>query len=84
MIRRFRFFFVLLLVGGLLFVLWSAVSIYVYSRRDEAQEADAAIVLGAAVFGTRPSPVLRERINHAVSLYEAGYVDKIIFTGGLG
>lgn len=84
MMKRLRNIFLVLLLGGLLLVLYSAVSIYVYSRRDDAQEADAAIVLGAAVFGDRPSPVLRERINHAINLYEAGYVDKIIFTGGLG
>jgi len=79
-----RKIFLLLLLGSLLLVLWSAVSIYIYSRRDDTREADAAIVLGAAVFGTRPSPVLRERTNHAIELYQAGYVDTIIFTGGLG
>jgi uncharacterized SAM-binding protein YcdF (DUF218 family) len=84
MIRRLRTLFLLVGVLGLLLVLYSAVSIYAYSRRDEAREADAAIVLGAAVFGDRPSPVLRERINHAIYLYETGYVDRIIFTGGLG
>jgi uncharacterized SAM-binding protein YcdF (DUF218 family) len=64
--------------------LWAAVTVYGYSRRDETRQADAAVVLGAAVFGDRPSPVLRERINHAIGLYEAGYIDRIIFTGGLG
>jgi uncharacterized SAM-binding protein YcdF (DUF218 family) len=61
-----------------------AVDVYVYAARTDTRRADAAIVLGAAVFGDRPSPVLRERINHAISLYEDGYVDVIIFTGGLG
>lgn len=84
MFKRILKIGLLLLLGSFLFVLWSAVSIYTFSRRDEAREADAAIVLGAAVFGDRPSPVLRERINHAIGLYEAGYVDVIIFTGGLG
>ena len=82
--RRLRNIFLLIGLLGLVLVLYSAVSIYVYARRDEAREADAVIVLGAAVFGERPSPVLRERINHAIYLYEAGYVDRIIFTGGLG
>ena len=30
----------------------------------------------------RPSPVFRERINHALTLYQTGYVRKLIFTGG--
>lgn len=84
MVRRIRNLFLLIGAAALLVVLWAAVSIYTFSRRDETREADAAIVLGAAVFGTRPSPVLRERINHAINLYEDGYVDVIIFTGGLG
>lgn len=44
--------------------------------------ADAAVVLGAAAWDKRPSPVFRERINHAITLYQSGRVDKIIFTGG--
>ena len=61
-----------------------AIDLYLYSLRDDAQPADAAIVLGAAVFGNRPSPVLRERINHAIRLYENGTIKTIIFTGGIG
>ncbi|WP_373752513.1 YdcF family protein [Neisseria weixii] len=44
--------------------------------------ADAAVVLGAAAWDKRPSPVFRERINHAITLYQSRRVDKIIFTGG--
>ncbi|MRN38081.1 YdcF family protein [Neisseria sp. N95_16] len=44
--------------------------------------ADAAVVLGAAAWDKRPSPVFRERINHAITLYQSQRVDKIIFTGG--
>jgi uncharacterized SAM-binding protein YcdF (DUF218 family) len=47
-------------------------------------QADAALVLGAAVWGDRPSPVFQERIDHAIRLYEQGAVDCIIFTGGQG
>ncbi|MCI0396285.1 MAG: YdcF family protein [Chloroflexi bacterium] len=58
--------------------------VYFYAQRTETRQADAAIVLGAAAYGNRPSPVLRERINHAIELYRGGYVDTIIFTGGRG
>ena len=44
--------------------------------------ADAAIVLGAAAYNSKPSPVFAERINHAINLYHAGKVDKLVFTGG--
>lgn len=44
--------------------------------------ADVAVVLGAAAWGNRPSPVYRERINQAIQLYREGKVRWIIFTGG--
>lgn len=74
------------LIAGicLLFMGGTAVSVYTYAQKDETQPADAAIVLGAAVFGNQPSPVLRERINHAIELYKQGIVHTIIFTGGVG
>lgn len=44
--------------------------------------APAAIVLGAAAWGHKPSPVFKERIQHAVHLYQAHITQKLIFTGG--
>jgi uncharacterized SAM-binding protein YcdF (DUF218 family) len=64
------------------YVVFTAVGIYRFAPDDAGVTADAAIVLGAAVWGERPSPVFQERINHAIDLYEAGTVEKIIFTGG--
>lgn len=61
-----------------------ALDVYRFSLRDETRPANAAIVLGAAVYGERPSPIFRERINHAIRLYQDGYVQHIIFTGGVG
>ncbi|HZE69185.1 MAG TPA: YdcF family protein [Pyrinomonadaceae bacterium] len=61
-----------------------ALRIYTYCNASPDVQADAAIVLGAAVWGTEVSPVLKERINHALDLYRAGKVKKLIFTGGRG
>ena len=44
--------------------------------------ADAAVVLGAAAWDKRPSPVFQERINHAIALYQSHRVEKLVFTGG--
>ena len=63
---------------------YAATTVFLFSLRDETRPADAAIVLGAAVWGERPSPVFRERINHGVQLYHTGVVAKLIFTGGIG
>jgi uncharacterized SAM-binding protein YcdF (DUF218 family) len=53
-------------------------------RRDQAQKADAIVVLGAAQYVGRPSPVLRARVDHAVSLWKRGLAPALILTGGIG
>src|SRR5207248_8507145 len=55
-----------------------------YAVRDEAQKADAIVVLGAAQYNGRPSPVLKARLDHAYDLYAKGYAQAIITTGGYG
>ena len=54
------------------------------SRIDEAQPADAIIVLGAAEYRGRPSPVLEARLNHALFLYLKDMAPRVITTGGAG
>jgi uncharacterized SAM-binding protein YcdF (DUF218 family) len=54
------------------------------SHIDETREADAAIVLGAAMWAGTPSPVLRARLDHALALYRTQTVTYIIVTGGVG
>ena len=58
--------------------------VYSFSNTTTDGPADAAVVLGAAVWTKDPSPVFKERINHAVNLYRKGRVRKLIFTGGQG
>lgn len=58
--------------------------IYRYSSEYSEVTSDVAIVLGAATNDEQVSPVFRERINHALYLYEQGLVKKLIFTGGYG
>ena len=50
--------------------------------RDERRNADAIVVLGAAQYDGRPSPVLEARLAHAVDLYEAGIAPIVVVTGG--
>ena len=40
------------------------------------------MVLGAAQYDCRPSPVLEGRLDHALDLYEAGVAARIVVTGG--
>jgi uncharacterized SAM-binding protein YcdF (DUF218 family) len=56
--------------------------IVAFGESDHARPSDCAIVLGAAAYGSKPSPVFAERINHAVALYQSGTVKHLLFTGG--
>ncbi|MFH7026696.1 MAG: hypothetical protein ACHBN1_15105 [Heteroscytonema crispum UTEX LB 1556] len=67
----------LILLGAvstlLLAIASTAFSIYSYGNSyGNTIKADAAIVLGAAVWGEEPSVVFRERINHAIHLDRKG------------
>lgn len=41
------------------------------------------MVLGAAQYDGRPSPVLKARLDHGASLFREGYADLIVVTGGI-
>ncbi|UFJ41249.1 YdcF family protein [Brevibacillus humidisoli] len=72
-------FVILVLIAA--FVGYAAVDILSFRTKNQLVKTDAAIVLGAAVWGDQPSPVFKERINHAIWLYRNGYVHHLIFTG---
>ena len=55
-----------------------------FAGRDEARAADAIVVLGAAQYNGRPSPVLKARLDHAYDLYNQGLAHAIITTGSYG
>ena len=54
------------------------------STRDEAKPADVILVLGAAEYRGRPSPVLRARLDHALELYNRKFASRVMTTGGAG
>ena len=84
MTKRFLKILAAICLPIVLFFVFVAAEIYFYDESAENRTADVAIVLGAAVWGERLSPVFEERVKHAIELYRAGKVKKIIFTGGRG
>lgn len=54
------------------------------STVEEAQPADVILVMGAAEYRGRPSPVLRARLDHALELYRRKLAPRILTTGGAG
>jgi uncharacterized SAM-binding protein YcdF (DUF218 family) len=71
------------LIMLMVYLSFLAKDIYSFSLVNNVASADVAVVMGATVFRNRPSPVFRERINHAINLYRQGTVQYLIFTGGL-
>ncbi|NUQ19452.1 MAG: YdcF family protein [Gemmatimonadaceae bacterium] len=83
--RRLRWRLAAALIVALLGAwLFTMAEIVTTGRRDEARPASAIIVLGAAQYVGRPSPVLRARLDHAIELWHAGMAPRVIFTGGRG
>lgn len=69
-------------LGVVVWLVAVAVWISAFGARDASRPSDCAIVLGAAAYGNKPSPVFAERINHAVELHRGGVVKYLLFTGG--
>jgi uncharacterized SAM-binding protein YcdF (DUF218 family) len=70
------------LVIGLGVGAYAAFRIWSQGERDERRPAGAVIVLGAAQYDGRPSPVFAARLDHAVALYLTGDYDYLVVTGG--
>ena len=88
--ERVKRVFRVLLIGTGLFALGTLSALVAlawqvnrYGQIDEAQKADAIVVLGARVqAGGRPGSDLLSRTYHALDLYQAGYAEHLICTGG--
>lgn len=74
--------FAIVLVLVLAWPGWLAYQVWDQSRQDELAPADAIVVLGAAQYQGRPSPVLRARLAHAAYLHREGFAEKLVVTGG--
>jgi uncharacterized SAM-binding protein YcdF (DUF218 family) len=74
---------ILLLAVAIIYTV-SLVAVLVVSQQDQRRPVDAIVVLGAAQYNGRPSPVLRARLDHALGLYREGLAPLIVVTGGVG
>jgi uncharacterized SAM-binding protein YcdF (DUF218 family) len=77
---------ILTIVVVAIFALWviSATAVLIWASRDEARPAQAIVVLGAAQYAGKPSPVLRARLDHALDLWNRHLASLLILTGGTG
>lgn len=81
-LRRVLLVVTIVLVVLLAYPAWLAWRIWDQSHNDEVRAADAIVVLGAAQYDGRPSPVLRARLDHALYLYREDLSPTVIVTGG--
>ena len=77
------------LIGGFLlaiFALWavSMAAVLIFSYIDQAKPAESIVVLGAAQYDGKPSPVLRARLDHGIDLWNRGMGKVLVLTGGRG
>jgi uncharacterized SAM-binding protein YcdF (DUF218 family) len=82
--RSFRSTLGLVLLAAAAVYTVALAAVLVTSQYDQRRPADAIVVLGAAQYNGRPSPVLRARLDHAIGLYREGYAPLIVVTGGVG
>jgi uncharacterized SAM-binding protein YcdF (DUF218 family) len=82
-VRVRRAFGFLLLIAAIIYTV-ALVMVLVVSQQDQRRVVDAIVVLGAAQYNGRPSPVLRARLDHALELYSEGLAPRIVVTGGVG
>lgn len=80
--KRIKKIIYIIILISLCYTIYVSLNIYWYGNVDQKSKAEAALVLGAAAWDNKPSPVFEERIKHGIWLYKNGYVDKLIFTGG--
>lgn len=80
---RNRLFLALLALPAIVYLL-SFLAVLRASYQDQKRAVDAIVVLGAAQYNGKPSPVLRARLEQALSLYQEGLAPTLVVTGGIG
>jgi len=81
--RAVRVLGLVALLAGIIYTI-AFVCVLAMAQVDERRRADAIVVLGAAQYNGRPSPVLRARLDHALALYRDALAPRILVTGGVG
>lgn len=88
MTRRLKRWVRRLISGLTLLFLGYVVILYSWIRSqanvDQARPAEFLVVLGAAQYNGRPSPVLKARLDHAATLFSKRMATHIVTTGGHG
>ena len=82
----YSFIILFLILGTFPFIFYSILNhnyqSKIFDKTNDVPETYAALVLGAGVYKNgEPSPILQDRLNAAVDLYNSGKVTKLIVSG---
>lgn len=80
--KRVRLLVLALIVLVVAYPTWIGIQVWTQSHHDELHSADAIVVLGAAQYDGEPSPVFKARLDQAAFLYNEGFSEIVIVTGG--
>lgn len=72
----------LVVVAALVYLGVTFAQVWLASREDQARPVQAIIVLGAAQYDGRPSPVLAARLDHVLLLWNRHLAPIVVVTGG--
>lgn len=70
------------LLVALLVLVGTGVAVWQVARTDDRRPVDMIVVLGAAQYHGKPTPVLRARLEQALELYEHGLTEHVVTVGG--
>jgi uncharacterized SAM-binding protein YcdF (DUF218 family) len=62
----------------------AVLGVVIAGRSDQHPRSDAIVILGAAQYVGRPSPVLQARLDHGAELWRTQTAPLVIVTGGVG
>ena len=83
-LKTIRHILLVVVVGIAVITALTAFRIHSYASVFSDSPSDAAIILGAAIWNDKPSPVFKARIDHGINLHKQGKVKTLVFTGGVG
>ena len=69
-------------VAGAALTGYATYRIWDQAQRDDRPSSDAIVVMGAAQYDGRPSPIFAARLDHAIGLFQEGVAPVLVVTGG--
>ena len=79
---------IIVVIGIIIFTINLYVKIstknYIIKDYSNLKDIDCIIILGAGIWGDKPSPMLEDRLLEGINLYQNGVSDKILMSGDHG